>query len=178
MIAGCIDKMRRDSCDGCERRDACAELFPFMFGSRGRKAPRSGEAAAARSPFFVLLGEVAKAFESHAAKRMAPRRTSAFRAEVERRLEPLLASGEVGIERVARDLGYSRQTLYRRLKAEGITYEQLLDGLRRQLALRFMKEGLSVKEAAYRLGFSDPAAFSRAFKRWTGTSPSGKRTRH
>jgi len=90
----------------------------------------------------------------------------------------LLESGEVGIERLARDRGYSRQTLYRRLKAEGITYEQLLDGLRRRLALRFMREGLSVKEAAYRLGFSDPAAFSRAFKRWTGSSPSAARTRH
>jgi AraC-like DNA-binding protein len=41
-----------------------------------------------------------------------------------------------------------------------------------------MREGLSVKDAAYRLGFSDPAAFSRAFKRWTGTSPSEARTRH
>ncbi len=109
---------------------------------------------------------------------MAPPRSRLFRAEVERRLEPLLASGEVGIERLARDLGYSRQTLYRRLKAEGVTYEQLLDGLRRRRALGFMREGLSVKDAAYRLGFSDPAAFSRAFKRWTGSSPSAKRIRH
>ncbi len=177
MIAGCIDKMRRDACGGCERRDACAELFPFLFKGRGRAASGAGEAAAPRSPFLSMLGEVAKAFESHAAKRMAPRR-SPFRTEVEKRLEPLLASGEVGIERLARDLGYSRQTLYRRLKAEGITYEQLLDGLRRRLALRFMREGLSVKEAGYRLGFSDPAAFSRAFKRWTGSSPTGHRTRH
>ena len=178
MIAGCIDKMRRDACGGCERKDACAELFPFMFKTRDRAAPRAGEAAGARSPFLVLLGEVARAFEGRAAARKAPPRSSVFRAEVERRLEPLLASGEVGIERVARDLGYSRQTLYRRLKAEGITYEQLLDGLRRRLALRFMREGLSVKDAAYRLGFSDPAAFSRAFKRWTGSSPSGMRRRH
>jgi AraC-like DNA-binding protein len=177
MIAGCIDKMRGDACGGCERRDACAELFPFLLRSRGRTA-RMGDAAARRSPFLSLLGEVAKAFEAKAAERKAPPRARVFRAEVERRLEPLLASGEVGIERVARDLGYSRQTLYRRLKAEGITYEQLLDGLRRRLALRFMREGLSVKDAAYRLGFSDPAAFSRAFKRWTGTSPSGMRTRH
>ncbi|HEX8625337.1 MAG TPA: AraC family transcriptional regulator [Allosphingosinicella sp.] len=178
MIAGCIDKMRRDSCGGCERRDACAQLFPFMFSGRGRTAPRAGGSAAPRSPFLALLGEVAKAFEQHAGKRASAQRSSAFRSEVEKHLEPLLASGEVGIERVARDLGYSRQTLYRRLKAEGITYEHLLDGLRQRLALRFMREGLSVKDAAYRLGFSDPAAFSRAFKRWTGSSPSGMRTRH
>jgi AraC-like DNA-binding protein len=178
MIAGCIDKMRRDACGGCERRDACAQLFPAMFGARGRMAARARGPAASPSPFLSFLGEVAKAFEARTAERRAPPPASPFRAQVERRLEPLLASGEVGIERLARDLGYSRQTLYRRLKAEGITYEQLLDGLRRRLALRFMREGLSVKDAGYRLGFSDPAAFSRAFKRWTGTSPSDMRTRH
>jgi AraC-like DNA-binding protein len=178
MIAGCIEKMRRDSCAGCERRDACAEIFPFMFASRGRLRAGAGEAAAPRRPFLSFLGEVAKAIEGRASQRGAPPRPSPFQAEVERRIEPLLASGPIGIERVARDLGYSRQTLYRRLKAEGITYEQLLDGLRRRLALRFMREGRPVKEAAYRLGFSDPAAFSRAFKRWTGSSPSGMRTRH
>lgn len=178
MIAGCIGRMRRDGCGGCERRDACAQVFPLRFGSRGQATAGAGEAAAPRSPFLSFLGEVAKAFEARSAERRAPPRTSPFRSEVERWLEPLLASGEVGIERVARDLGYSRQTLYRRLKAEGVTYEQLLDGLRRRLALRFMREGLSVKDAAYRLGFSDPASFSRAFKRWTGTSPSAMRTRH
>jgi AraC-like DNA-binding protein len=178
MIAGCIDKMRRDACGGCERRDACAEILPFMLRSRRRGAAAGGEGSASRSPFLSFLGEVAKAFEGKAAGRPAPARSSAFRTEVERRLEPLLASGEVGIERVARDLGYSRQTLYRRLKVEGITYEQLLDGLRKRLALRFIRDGLSVKDSAYRLGFSDPAAFSHAFKRWTGRSPSDMRTRH
>jgi AraC-like DNA-binding protein len=174
MIAGCIERMRRDSCGGCERRDACAEIFPSLLKSRGGAAAQTPS----RGPFLSFLGEVAKAFEARTPGRPAPARSRPFRAEVERRLEPFLASGEVGIERVARDLGYSRQTLYRRLKAEGITYEQLLDGLRKRLALRFMREGLSVKDAAYRLGFSDPAAFSRAFKRWTGSSPSGMRTRH
>ncbi|HYJ83921.1 MAG TPA: helix-turn-helix transcriptional regulator [Allosphingosinicella sp.] len=182
MIAGCIDRMRRDSCGGCERRDACAEIFPFLLKARGRPAAAglrgAKTPAGAPHPFFTFLGEVARAFEVKAAERKAPPRASPFRAEVEARLEPLLASGEVGIERLARDLGCSRQTLYRRLKSEGITYEQLLDGLRRRLALRFMREELSVKEAAYRLGFSDPAAFSRAFKRWTGSSPSAARSRH
>lgn len=177
MIAGCIEKMRRDSCGGCERRDSCAELFPFLFKARSRAAPAARGSGSA-APFFAFLGEMAKAFEAKAPERRAPPRASPFRAEVEKKLEPLLESGEIGIERLARDLGYSRQTLYRRLKAEGITYERLLDGLRHRLALRFMREGLTVKDSAYRLGFSDPAAFSRAFKRWTGSSPSKARTRH
>lgn len=81
------------------------------------------------------------------------------------------------MDRVARDLGLSRQTLYRRLRQEGVTFDQLLDRLRRRLALRMLgQEGLSVKDAAYRLGFADPAAFSRAFKRWTGESPRAYRS--
>ena len=111
---------------------------------------------------------MAKAIEG----RSPPRRKSEIESEIERLLEPMLALGPVHIDQVARALGCSRQTLYRRLKAEGITFAELLDRLRRRLALRFVREqGLSVKETAYRLGFSDPAAFSRAFKRWTGMSP-------
>ena len=177
MIAGCIEKMRQDACGGCERRDACAHLFPEALGRMFAQRP-ARTAAPARNPFLAFLGEMAKAMESRAAPR-AGTRSSPFRAKVEQKLESALDSGDVGIDRVARDLGYSRQTLYRRLKAEGTTYEQLLDGLRRRLALRLVREqGLSVKEAAYRLGFSDPAAFSRAFKRWTGSSPGEMRTRH
>ena len=175
MIAGCIDRMRHDDCGGCERRDACASLFKFLKfdGVRKRSAerPQGRTPARPKNPFLALLGEVAKAIEGRVA---APK--SEFRAEVERRVEPMLASGSVGIDQVARELGCGRQTLYRRLKVEGVTFAQLLDGLRRRLALRLVREqGLSVKETAYRLGFSDPAAFSRAFKRWTGTSPSAAR---
>ncbi len=177
MIAGCIEKMRRDACGGCERRDACAELFPkalAMLQSR-RERPRPSSAR----PFLSFLTEMARAVDERMREQRPPPRGNRFRAQVEQRLEAALESGDVGIDRIARDLGYSRQTLYRRLKAEGTTYERLLDGLRRRLALRFVREqGLSVKEAAYRLGFSDPAAFSRAFKRWTGSSPGEMRRPH
>jgi AraC-like DNA-binding protein len=63
------------------------------------------------------------------------------------------------------------------LKAEGVTFEQLLDRVRRRAAIRMIREErLPVKDVAFRLGFSDPAAFSRAFKRWTGASPGANRT--
>jgi AraC-like DNA-binding protein len=173
MIANCVERMRQGACATCERREACA--FPWLhMGDRETPFPRRagrGEArsaSSARNPFLAFLGEVAKAIE----KRAKPKR-SPLQRDVERRVEPLLETGEVRIDRIARELGLSRQTLYRRLKAEGVTFEALVDGLRRRLALRFVREqGLPVKEAAWRLGFSDPAAFSRAFKRWTGSSPS------
>jgi AraC-like DNA-binding protein len=79
---------------------------------------------------------------------------------------------------VARETGLSRDTLYRRLKAEGTTFARLLDELRHRLAVDYLGAGrVSVNETAYLLGFSDPAAFSRAFKRWTGQSPSRARNR-
>jgi AraC-like DNA-binding protein len=175
MIAGCIDRKSRDGCEGCERRDPCTALFRFLglrrraesSGALGEDRPRT-----AANPFTAFLSEVAKA------EGRATPGPSAFRAEVERRIEALLPSGAVRIDEVARALGYGRQTLYRRLKAEGLTFEQLLDDLRRRLALKLVRdEGVPVKEAAYRLGFSDPAAFSRAYKRWTGASPRGPRRR-
>ena len=55
---------------------------------------------------------------------------------------------------------------------EGVTYEEVLDALRYRMALHYLRGGkASVNETAYLVGFSDPAAFSRAFKRWTGMSP-------
>ena len=86
---------------------------------------------------------------------------------------PLLDTGQANVGQVAERLGLSRQTLYRRLRAEGTSFDGLLQAKRRQLAIRYMGvDRLSVKVTAWRLGFSDPAAFSRAFKRWTGAPPS------
>ncbi len=95
------------------------------------------------------------------------------RGRLESALRPVLHTGDVGIARLAQSLAMSRQTLYRRLKAEGVTYEQVLESLRRDVAMEALRDPtVSVRAVATRVGFSDPAAFSRAFKRWTGRSPS------
>lgn len=105
--------------------------------------------------------------------------TKSTRGRVEDLLTPLLHDGEATMDTIASQLGISRQSLFRRLKAEGVTFEEVLDNLRHALALRYLNgDGLSVKETAYRLGFSEPASFSRAFKRWTGTSPVEVRRRN
>lgn len=179
MSAICADRICRGGCGECPRVDPCRAMFARLFG--GRLA--SGEAPWTRAgaqpvSLLALLGQVARTIEAGSGtspkrpKRIREAPEGSFRREVEQRLEPLLERGPVRVEAVARALGCSRQTLYRRLKAEGTTFAGLLDGLRHRLALRYVRErGLSVKEAAWRLGFSEPAAFSRAYKRWTGASP-------
>ena len=98
---------------------------------------------------------------------------ASIRSRVEALLTPMLASGRPAAGAVAAALGLTEQTLYRRLKAEGVTFAAVLDALRHRLATHYLRDRkLLAKDAAYRLGYSDPAAFSRAFKRWTGMSPS------
>lgn len=170
MIERCIRQFRRGACATCDRKPNCpAARWQQAFAFAG-PAAAAAPPAPRTSPFLAFLDDIAGAFE----RRVQPPKES-FRADVERKLEPLLAGGDVGIDRVARELGCSRQTLYRRLKAENVTFEQVLDELRHRLALALLRQGRPVKEASYRLGFSEPAAFSRAFKRWTGSSPGSMR---
>lgn len=98
------------------------------------------------------------------------------KGQVARILLPILHKGEISMEKVAQEIGISRPTLYRKLKAEGLTFEQLLDGLRHKMAVEYLEGGkASVNEVAYLVGFSEPSSFTRAFKRWTGRAPSKRR---
>ena len=100
------------------------------------------------------------------------------RGRVEGLLMPILHTGTANVDAIAARMGMSRQTLFRKLKAEGTSFAKLLDALRHQLALHYLRgDRVSVNEPAYLVGFSDPAAFSRAFKRWTGSSPRAMRAR-
>jgi AraC-like DNA-binding protein len=94
------------------------------------------------------------------------------RGRVESLLTPILHTGEASMDMIAGQMAVSRQTLFRQLKAEGTTFERVLDELRHRLALEYLRgKKTSVNETAYLVGFSAPAAFSRAFKRWTGVPP-------
>lgn len=87
-------------------------------------------------------------------------------------LTQMLPSGTASQENIARELHMSLRSLQRKLADEGVTYKELLDTTRRDLALSYMREGKrSVSELTFLLGFSDSSSFARAFKRWTGRSP-------
>jgi AraC-like DNA-binding protein len=154
-----------------------ARIFqaPVLFG-QDRNAieiePHADAEMAARLPRYVfgVLSERADALlaDLESAK--------SIRAKVERLLMARLHTGDASMDEIAAELGQSRQTLFRRLKAEGVTFEKVLDELRCRMALDYLSaRKVSVNETAYLVGFSDPAAFSRAFKRWTGQSPSALR---
>jgi AraC-like DNA-binding protein len=73
---------------------------------------------------------------------------------------------------IARQVSMSERTLARHLEDEGTTYKALLEDLRRRLALRYVRRSeLPFAEIAGLLGFSQAAAFHRAFRRWTGKTP-------
>lgn len=73
---------------------------------------------------------------------------------------------------VATSLEVHPQTLRRRLSAEGTTFKDIKNQVRRDTALHFLgKQGLSIEEIAHRAGFSESSAFIRAFKGWTGVTP-------
>ncbi len=89
-----------------------------------------------------------------------------------------LRGGEPTLEHVAKRLGSSRRSLQRSLSANGTTFSRVLDELRRDLARRYLSTPLLRIEAiAVLLGYRDLSSFDRAFRRWTGTSPTGYRSR-
>ena len=91
---------------------------------------------------------------------------------VRAKLTELLPAGNVSQQDVADGLHMSLRTLQRKLVDEDTSYKEILDETRRELANQYLRQGcLSVSEVTYLLGFSEPSNFARAFKRWTGRSP-------
>jgi AraC-like DNA-binding protein len=87
-----------------------------------------------------------------------------------------LCDGEPTLEHVASRLHMSVRTLHRRLEDEGASFRRVLADARRELAERHLSDSrLAVGDIAFLLGFSEPSAFRRAFKRWTGQHPAAFR---
>ncbi|MEO8622318.1 MAG: AraC family transcriptional regulator ligand-binding domain-containing protein, partial [bacterium] len=145
---------------------------PVTFGS-SRNAIGINEALLHTIPRPASSPLVEKVVREHAEALLTHvNGVRSIRGQVEMLLRPLLESGSGTVEAVARSMALSRQTLFRRLKAEGVTFEQVRDAARHRLAVSYMTDGgASVSHTAAMLGYKSPASFSRAFKRWTGASP-------
>jgi AraC-like DNA-binding protein len=93
-------------------------------------------------------------------------------ARVRDELERTLPRGEPSLSAVARRLGLSTRTLQRRLSEERAPFSTLVDDVRRARALALLRDpALSGSEVGLLLGYAETAAFFRAFRRWTGTTP-------
>jgi AraC-like DNA-binding protein len=92
--------------------------------------------------------------------------------KVRRLLTSQIAGGDTRISVVARQLATAPRTLQRKLAEAGASYQELLDVTRKEVAERHLADSvLSIGELAYLLGYSEPAAFHRAFKRWHQMTP-------
>lgn len=115
--------------------------------------------------FAVLRNQAERVLE-----RRAP--TQALAELLRRFLEACVPARIPTMSVAAKELGMSARSLRRRLSKEGVSYRALLQDALERSAIRMLSaSGRSVQETAYAVGFSDPAAFNRAFKRWKGVTP-------
>ena len=99
--------------------------------------------------------------------------------QVKHTLKRSLAGKRPTLQQVARELCTSARTLQRRLTDAKVTFQQLVEETRRELAHQYLKHStIELNEAAFLLGFEDANSFFRAFQVWEGTSPGEWRTRH
>ncbi|MFV8781193.1 AraC family transcriptional regulator [Microbulbifer sp. SA54] len=101
---------------------------------------------------------------------------NSFTGRIRRMLQSDNSIENLSLDDVAERLYTSPQTLRRRLKDEGNSWQDIKDSVRRDMAMYQLKQQeTAVAEIAERLGFSEPSAFNRAFKKWTGLAPGAYR---
>ena len=145
-----------------------------------RVTPRfNAEVSALRFPARWLTKSIDGADEAR--RRLAQQRADAVGGgqvveQVRRTLRILLLRGKHTGDEVAQMLSMHRRTLNRRIKAEGSTFQQLLDEVRFTVARQLLAgTDISLDDVAAMLGYSGVSPFMRAFRRWTGSTPGGWR---
>nr|WP_255652211.1 AraC family transcriptional regulator [Corallococcus sp. AS-1-12] len=129
---------------------------------------------------FVHADALLNAVFEHHARRALERLPAAdtLSDRVREQVRRTLAGGDFSFASVARALRVPSRTLQRQLAAEGRTYAGIVEGLRRELSQGYLQRRMSIAEVSFLLGYADPVAFHRAFKRWWGTSPEAFRKAH
>ncbi len=86
-----------------------------------------------------------------------------------------LPSGRIVSATIAKELKISNRTLHRQLRSEGTSFSAVLDRARHRLADAYLAENVPITQIAFSLGFSEHTSFTRAYKRWSGLTPSDAR---
>ena len=97
-------------------------------------------------------------------------------AKVRDSISRQLALDGASLTRIADDLRVAPRTLQRKLQEAGLSFQQVLDGTRHELALDYLRsDHLSIAEVAFMLGYREQSSFNHAFKGWTGVNPGAYR---
>ncbi|MEY4581789.1 MAG: hypothetical protein RL701_6492 [Pseudomonadota bacterium] len=160
--------------------DAYASFFeaPVQFGAPANMIVIDRARLAA--PLKRRNPRMAVAFERQvqALEQRTTEDRSTLSGRVRHALTGQLSAGSVSMKQLARQLDVSVATLRRKLEEESTSFTVLLDAARREAAERYLaKPEPTVTEIAFLLGFSNLRAFSRAFRRWTGSAPTQFRER-
>ncbi|MEM9294018.1 MAG: AraC family transcriptional regulator ligand-binding domain-containing protein [Acidobacteriota bacterium] len=153
-----------------------AESYRNYFGcevSTGTNIRVVVSAQDAARPFLTSNETMWNFFQPELRKRLSKLESGAELSErVRGALLELLPAGDGSLLAVAKKLAVSQRTLQRRLKSEGLTFRQVLDATRHELARHYLSSSrLTGSEISFLLGFDDPHSFSRAFQGWTGQTP-------
>jgi AraC-like DNA-binding protein len=146
-----------------------------IFGPRVSFGAKTSElfvgAATTALPLRTANPELSSILEREAA-RLSLRPDAPIVDRVRAAIEHGMRDGDVSLEAVAKKLALGARTVQRLLQRDGTSYADVLDGVRREVALRSVADGKPpLGELSYTLGFAQPSAFYRAFRRWTGCSP-------
>jgi AraC-like DNA-binding protein len=140
----------------------------------GRYESRNGlfiDRDLARRPLPGADEELCEALESLGERRMAMSHRTTTDL-VRDAVDAHLRGGDAALSSIARHLGTSERTLQRRLVVAGTSFRAVVDDARRTLALQLVAQRTPSRAIAERLGFAELRSFQRAFRRWTGVTPS------
>jgi AraC-like DNA-binding protein len=143
--------------------DVCALRFPAATLAQ---PVRNADAA-----LYRILEREVRELSTHSDAPLGDRLAALVRSAI--------STGELSIERVASLLSMQPRTLNRRLRERGTTFRQVADDARYALSRQLLvRGGLRLADVAVSLGYADASAFARAFRRWSGTSPTEWRRRN
>ncbi|WP_431823808.1 AraC family transcriptional regulator [Burkholderia sp. F1] len=163
-----------------ELHHACPSEGPKPYTQAFGVAPTFGHnesalifsAAAVEDPLSGACAELAQYNDKIATEYLARLDHADLTARVRAKIIKMLPAGDCTRRKLAQELCMSQATLQLKLAQRGTSFQDLLSETRRELALGYLAQrSLSVTEITFLLGFTDTSNFARAFKRWTGTSP-------
>jgi AraC-like DNA-binding protein len=122
----------------------------------------------------TAMGSLAEVLEARLAE-LVPPDADPMMLRIRDAVARAMDRGPFEISQVASALELSTRTLQRALRDRGVKFSDVVDDLRRIRALEYLRSGQTIAEVAARIGFSDPSALFRAYRRWTGTTPGADR---